>query len=79
MLQIVVYASPILLFSLCCSNTIGPAIRTVPSASKQTKSAKTSYWRYAFAPRRLYVGAASVPLLRLLAQYATQRQTLVFA
>jgi hypothetical protein len=33
-LQIVVYASPILLFSFCCSHTIGPAIRTVPEAKR---------------------------------------------
>jgi hypothetical protein len=29
-LQIVICALPILSFSLCCANTIGPAVRTLP-------------------------------------------------
>jgi hypothetical protein len=49
----VVLALPILAFSLCGANTIGPAIRASPTGAAQPtfkKSVKTSYWRYEFTP-----------------------------
>ncbi len=56
-LRLVVCASPILLFPLCSTNTIGPAICSPLIGEAQRirkKSAKTSHWPYEFAMLRLF-------------------------
>jgi hypothetical protein len=48
--QIDVRASPILLFPLCCTNTIGPVIRTAPVGKVQ---------RIKKNPQKLLIGTAN--------------------
>ncbi len=64
-LQIVVRASPILSFSLCCPNTIGAVIRTSPKGEAQRikkKSVKTSNWRCEFTVLLAYWRGRGAPL-----------------
>jgi hypothetical protein len=60
--QIDVHASPILLFPLCCTNTIGPAIRTAPVGKVQRiKKIRKNFLLALRIRRTTPIDAAKVP------------------
>ncbi len=70
-LRMVIRASPILSFSLCCANIIGPAIRAPPIGEAQRRYVKRIRKNFLLALQicpALPIVAASIPPLRLLGQ-----------